>query len=47
MAAGAVHTLPKKERLSGRTDISRLLDKGRYGIASCPKYCYLTGTGLP
>ena len=47
MAAGAVHTLPKKERLSGRTDISRLLDKGRYGIASCLKYCYLTGTGLP
>ena len=47
MAAGAVHTLPKKERLSGRTDISRLLDKGRYGIASSLKYCYLTGTGLP
>ena len=47
MAAGAVHTLPKKERLSGRTDISRLLEKGRYGNASCLKYCYLTGTGLP
>ena len=47
MVAGAVHTLPKKERLSGRTDISRLLEKGRYGNASCLRYCYLTGTGLP
>ena len=47
MAAGAVHTLPKKERLSGRTDIARLLEKGRYGSTSCLRYCYLTGTGLP
>ena len=35
-----VRGLPKRERLSGKNNISGLLKKGRYGNASCLKYCF-------
>jgi len=40
MAATPAHTLPKAERLCGVTAIASLLRRGRYGTASCIKYCY-------
>lgn len=43
MPSEAAHTLPKKERLCGRVRISQLLKSGRYGNASCLRYCYLKG----
>lgn len=44
MSSEAAHTFPKKERLCGRMRISQLLKKGRYGNASCLRYCYLQGS---
>lgn len=40
------NTLTKKERLSGKKDISNLLSKGRYGDAPGFRYCVLCGNGL-
>lgn len=34
-------TLTKAERLSGRTAVSDLMKKGRWGAAGCLKYCFL------
>lgn len=34
-------TLPKKERLSGKTAVSELLKKGRWGYTADIKYCWL------
>jgi ribonuclease P protein component len=34
------HTLSKAERLSGKTGISTLLKKGRYGNDTCLRFCY-------
>ena len=42
----AAHTLPKEERLSGRSAVSALLSTGRYGVAGPLKYCYTRGNGL-
>lgn len=33
-------TLPKSERLHGKTTISALMSKGRWGFTSDLKYCY-------
>lgn len=41
------HTLSKRERLSGKTAVSHLIAHGRYGNASCLRYCILPGNGLP
>lgn len=41
------HTLSKKERLSGKMTVSHLMARGRYGNASCLRYCVLPGNGLP
>ncbi len=34
-------TLPKSERLHGKSKISALMSKGRWGFTSGLKYCYL------
>lgn len=39
------NTLPKKERLSGKTGIAQLLSKAIYGSANGLKYCYITDSG--
>ena len=41
------NTLPKKERLCGKTGIEKLLAKGRHGNVSDLRYIYLTGTEMP
>ena len=38
-------TLPKRERLSGKTAIGTLMKKGRWGTAGCLKYCVLAPGG--
>ena len=40
-----MNTLPKSERLHGKTTISALMSKGRWGHTSALKYCYLAGEG--
>lgn len=42
---GKVHTLPKKERLCGKTSISLLLARGRYGNVPGLRYCYMLENG--
>lgn len=37
------NTLPKKERLCGKTSISMLLAKGRHGNVPGLRFCYLVG----
>ncbi len=39
------NTLPKKERLCGRTSISMLLAKGRHGNVPGLRFCCLTDNG--
>jgi ribonuclease P protein component len=46
MAAGVSHTLPKAERLSGKTRIGALLTDGHSGTAGCLRYRYLADNGL-
>ena len=38
-------TLPKRERLSGKTAIGTLMKKGRWGASGCLKYCFLSPGG--
>ena len=38
-------TLPKHERLSGKTAIGALMKKGRWGASGCLKYCALVPGG--
>jgi len=38
-------TLPKKERLSGKSSISALLSKGKWGSCQGLKFCVRTSTG--
>ena len=46
MEAEAPNTsFPKKERLCGKTNISRLLAEGRHGSVSGLRFLYLTETG--
>lgn len=40
-----MQTLPKSERLHGKTKISALMSKGRWGFMSGLKYCFLKGDG--
>ncbi len=39
------HTLPKKERLCGKTAISTLLAKGRHGKVTGLRYCFCACSG--
>lgn len=36
-------TLPKSERLCGKTSVTTLMSKGRWGAAQGLKYCFLEG----
>lgn len=38
-----LHTLPKAERLSGKTSIASLLERGRYLSAGCLRACFAAG----
>ena len=38
-------TLPKNERLSGKTAVGTLIKKGRWGTAGCLKFCVLSPGG--
>lgn len=38
-------TLPKSERLSGKTAIGALMKKGRWGVSGCLRYCVLAPGG--
>lgn len=40
------HTLPKKERLCGKTGISKLLADGRHGNIPGFRFCYLSGNQM-
>lgn len=40
------HTLPKKERLCGKTSISKLLGEGRHGNIPGFRFCYHAKNGL-
>ena len=40
------HTLPKKDRLCGKTKISKLLNEGKHGNIPGFRYCYLIGNEL-
>jgi len=43
---GPLHTLPKAERLSGKTAIATLLEKGKYvSVPPCLRVCYLKTEG--
>jgi ribonuclease P protein component len=42
---GIRHTLPKKERLCGKTAISTLLAKGRHGKVPGLRYCFNPDSG--
>jgi ribonuclease P protein component len=39
------HTLPKKERLCGKTGISKLLADGKHGNIPGFRFCYMTENG--
>ena len=41
MPSAAAHTLPKTQRLSGRSAIETLLREGRHLTAGCLRVCYL------
>ena len=40
--SAAQHTLHKQERLCGKTNISSLISKGRWGRAAHIRYCWLS-----
>lgn len=39
------YTLTKPERLSGKTAVSALIHKGRWGVCEPLRYCFLPGNG--
>ena len=46
MNASPLHTLSKAERLSGKTAIGKLLEKGRYlSVPPCLRVCFLPTEG--
>ena len=40
-----MNTLPKSERVCGKTSVSALMSKGRWGYTQGLKYCYLRREG--
>ena len=40
------HTFPKKERICGKTGISKLLASGKHGNIPGFRFCYMTENGL-
>lgn len=45
MEENTINTLPKKERLCGKTGISLLLAKGKHGNVPGMRFLWLAGTG--
>ncbi len=45
MEENTINTLPKKERLCGKTSISLLLAKGKHGSVGDMRYLCMTNTG--
>lgn len=45
MLSPGENTLPKEERLSGKTAVSTLISKGRWGNVAPVKYCFLSKEG--
>ena len=45
MAGETPNTLPKKERLCGKTSIEKLLAEGRHGSVSGLRYIFMAGNG--
>ena len=43
----ARHTLPKKEKVCGKKDISRLLSSGKYIVSPAIRCCFLAENSLP
>lgn len=41
-----LHTLPKAERLSGKTSIASLLHEGHYLSVGCLRGCFVAGNGF-
>ena len=41
MLTSGAHTLPKEERLSGKTAVSSLISSGRWGMQGPVKFCYV------
>ncbi|MBQ6244793.1 MAG: ribonuclease P protein component [Bacteroidales bacterium] len=39
------HTLPKEERLCGKTTVSALISDGKWGATAHLKYCWAAGRG--
>ena len=46
MSADRLHTLPKEERLSSKTAVGNLLDKGKWGSCGDFRYCRFSPNGL-
>ena len=46
METGNCNTLPKKERLCGKNNISELLAKGKHGSIGKMRFLYMKGTGM-
>ncbi len=45
MTAAQAHTLPKEERLCGRTTVAALLSEGSWGRTAHLRYCWASGRG--
>ena len=45
MSFPLANTLPKEERLCGKTTVSALIAGGRWGSTAHMKYCFLAGRG--
>lgn len=45
MPSDTPHTLSKEERLCGKTAISHLCEKGKWGVLQPVKFCFLDGNG--
>ena len=45
MSAPQGHTLPKEERLCGKTTVSALISDGKWGTTAHLRYCWAAGRG--
>ncbi len=45
MPAARLHTLPKEERLSGKTGVKALMESGRWGGSGDIRFCWLKRPG--
>ena len=47
MSLPQAHTLPKEERLCGKTTVSALLSDGKWGTTEHLRFCWAGGRGIP